>query len=428
MADVNTLKTNDSKLINAGSTPPGFSTGQIRALIGGYLGWMFDAFDFMVLALAIPFIIKEWSLPLDKAGLVSTATLFGAAFGAYIWGPISDKYGRKKVLAWCLFLFGLFTIICAFTNSFAQLLACRLISGLALGGEWVVGAALVAEYFPPENRARATSLIQSSWPIGYFLVLGIQYWLVPIYGWRVLFGAGALTFLGALYIAIFVHESPAWLKSQENVRKNAASVSAKPEATGLAYIFNRENRKNTILSSALCITVLIAYWGGGSWIPAYLANTRGFTMVKAIGYLFIYNFGGLLGYVFYGYISDKVGRKWNFYVGGFGSAIFVILFMTASTPFMVYSMGAIFGFLSLGYFGPMGAFLAEQFPTRARGLGISVCYASGRLCAAASPFLLGKLAMAYSLQIAIMWLSVFYALNGVIVYFMKETKGTQIVD
>lgn len=333
-------------------------------------------------------------------------------------------------MAWCLFLFGIFTVLCAFTNSFGTLLAFRLLSGLALGGEWVVGAAMIAEYFPAESRAKATSLIQSSWPIGYFLVLGVQYWLVPIYGWRVLFLSGGLTVFGALYIALFVKESPAWLHSQETLKQMAAAnaevTNAGVTESGLGYLFNKENIKGTVLASILCIFVLVAYWGGGSWIPAYLVNEKHFSLATSVSYLVTYNLGGLLGYVFYGYISDKFGRRWNFWIGGYGSAISVILFMTASTPFMVYSMAAIFGFFCLGYFGPMGTFLAEQFPTRVRGLGISVCYASGRLCAAAAPFVLGKIAMIYSLKVAIMLLAVVYAGGAIVTHFMKETKGTVI--
>jgi MFS family permease len=397
-----------------------------RALAGGYMGWMFDAVDFMVLSLAIPFIIIEWNLELSTAGLASTFTLFGAAFGAYIWGPLSDRFGRKPVLAICLVCFGLFTVACGFATTFTMLTVFRFISGLALGGEWVIGAALVAEYFPPEHRAKATSFIQSSWPIGYFIVLAASYWLVPIYGWRVLFYIGGLTLLGAAYIWFFVKESPVWLAVQaQKVQENKIKASeVVKEETGLKFLFNKENRKDTLLACLMCIFILVAYWGGGSWIPAYLSTEKGLSITKTISYLIVYNGMGLLGYAFYGWISDKFGRRWNFWIGGYGSAIAVIGFMTASTTLTGYIWGGIFGFLCLGYFGPMGTFLSEQFPTKVRGLGISVSYATGRLAAAAAPFVLGAIAMATSLQSAIMYLAIIYAGGAVVVHFMKETKGT----
>jgi MFS family permease len=217
-----------------------------KALTGAVLGYVFDALDFMVLALAIPLLVREWGISLASAGFISTATIFGAAFGGYIWGPLTDKLGRKKVLMVCLAWFGVFTAICGFANSYWQLAVFRFLAGLGLGGEWAIGAALVTEFFPPHQRARATSAVQSAWPVGYAIALGINAYLVPTYGWQCLFFAGALAFVAVIFIGIFVPESPAWLQAAINKEEGRESVSKTvADAASRTDLFKGGNLKTT---------------------------------------------------------------------------------------------------------------------------------------------------------------------------------------
>ena len=157
-----------------------------QALAGATFGYVFDAVDFMVLALAIPLLIKAWGISMVEAGAVATATIFGAALAGYIWGPITDKWGRKKALVACLVWFGILTFLCGFAQNYIQLLILRFLAGLGLGGEWAIGGALMTEFFPPKQRAIATSAVQSGWPIGYGFrvgrggVCGTRLWLAGL--------------------------------------------------------------------------------------------------------------------------------------------------------------------------------------------------------------------------------------------------------
>ena len=172
----------------------------------------------------------------------------------------------------------------------------------------------------------------------------------------------------------------------------------------------------------------IAYWGVGSWLPAYLSKELGLGIQKSVFYLVIYNVGGLIGYGVCGYIADKWGRKYASYVGGIGSAAAILLWMNASSPTMAYIMGAFSGFFNYGYFGTLAAFLAEQFSTKIRGSALAFTYGSGRAFAGLSPFFLGSIAQATSLRVALMVTACFYALMAGTVYFLKETKGLALKD
>ncbi|GBF33721.1 transporter [Desulfocucumis palustris] len=400
-----------------------------KALIGAVLGYIFDAQDFMVLALVIPLLVKTWGISLASAGLISTATIFGAALSGYLWGPMIDKFGRKRMLILCLVWFGVFTFFCGFATDYMQLIILRFIAGIGLGGEWVIGAALISEFFPPEQRARATSAVQSGWPLGYALALGVNAYLVPTYGWQVLFFSGILSLIAAVYIAVLVPESPAWLKAKINKTEGKESVSKTDvKAATWTDLFKGANLKTTLLAFGLCASCLVSYWGAGSWIPAYLSAERGLNVKNMSGYLMILNVGGFIGYYFYGFLADKLGRRANFIFGSLASAAVMLIWINLSSPTAILWMAGVFGFITYGYWGPLAAFVSEQFPTGVRGIGTAFAYASGRMMSALAPFLMGGIASKYSLGLALGLVSVIYAVGAIFGYFMKETRDTIIVD
>ncbi|WP_347489800.1 MFS transporter [Desulfoscipio sp. XC116] len=400
-----------------------------KALTGAILGYIFDAQDFMVLALVIPLLVKTWGISLASAGLIGTATIFGAALSGYFWGPMIDKFGRKRMLILCLIWFGVFTFLCGFATNYIQLIVLRFIAGIGLGGEWVIGAALVSEFFPPEQRARATSAVQSGWPLGYALALGVNAYFVPTYGWQILFFSGIISLIAAVYIAVLVPESPAWLKAQSNKTEGKESISkTNVKAATWTDLLKGANLKTTLLAFGLCASCLVSYWGAGSWIPAYLSTERGLNLKDMSGYLMILNVGGFIGYYFYGFLADKLGRRANFIFGSLASAVVMLIWINLNSPTAILWMAGVFGFITYGYWGPLAAFVAEQFPTGVRGIGTAFAYASGRMMSALAPFLMGGIASQYSLGLALGLVSVIYATGAIFGYFMKETKDMIIVD
>jgi MFS family permease len=398
-------------------------------LAGVIAGYVFDALDFMVLAMIIPHVIQDWGLSLVNAGLLSTATLFGAALGAYTWGPIADKFGRKYVIAACIATFSVMSFFCGLAQTWEQLMVLRFFAGVGLGGEWVIGAALVTEFFPPHQRARATTAVQMGWPIGFALAIAANYIITPLYGWRALFFFGAAGIVVTIYCLIFVPESPAWIRAKENLRKGVEGVSSTvARAVKWTEIFKGSNRRVTVLSICLCVCVLVSFWGTGTWIPAFLAQERGLDIRGLTWFLMGQQVAGMLSYVLFGYIADKVGRRASLIAGGLASTVTVILYMLAPTPGLILAAGLLWGFAMLGFWGPLPATIAEQFPTSVRGIGVSVSYATGRLASALSPFLIGGLGTKFGLAFAIGVMALFYLGVAVFGYLMKETKDTVVVD
>ena len=400
-----------------------------KALIGVVAGYVVDAIDFMVLAMALPLLIKEWEISLVSAGLLSTATLIGAAIGAYSWGPIADKFGRKYVLAICIGGFSLLTGFCGLAQNWEQLMILRFLCGCVLGGYWVVGAACVTEYFPPHQRARATAGIHMGWPVGFAIVIVANLLLTPSYGWRALFFFGGVGILVAIYVLLFVPESPAWIKAKENLKKGITGTSATvSSATKWTDIFKGSNLRVTLLSMSLCVCVLVSFWGTNTWIPAFLVQERGLDIRGLTWFLLAQQGAGIISYVVFGFIGDKIGRRANFIIGGLLSTVAVILYMMAPTAGLILAAGIFWAFAMLGFWGPLPATVAEQYPTSVRGFGLSMSYGTGRLASAVAPFLIGGLGATYGLAFAIGLMAVFYIGVSLFGFLMKETKNTVVVD
>src|ERR1051326_4465990 len=155
-----------------------------KALAGSVIGYSMDGFDQMILGFMLVAISADLSLTSTQAGSLVTATLIGAVAGGFIFGTLSDKFGRIRVLAWTILVFALFTGLCAFSRSYGYLIACRTMAGLGLGGEFGIGMALAAEAWPAAKRARVSSYVGLGWQAGVLLAALATPMLLTVIGWR----------------------------------------------------------------------------------------------------------------------------------------------------------------------------------------------------------------------------------------------------
>jgi len=402
-----------------------------KVMACSFIAYSFDIADFMAIALAIPMLIKQWNLSLPVAGMLATMTLIGSAIGAYMWGPIMDKYGRKPAYLVCMTWFTLFTVFSGFCNNTTSLYIVRLIAGMGLGGAWILGNTLVSEFFPSHMRAKATGLLQTSGSFGYgFMVLVNMYLvphLTPDQGWRALFWVAGLCFLNVIWMYFAIPESPVWLKmkiqqlsqgEKTSVAQEQHAIHAKP-----MDIFKPQYLRSTVFTALLAVSVVMAYWGAGNWIPTFLLAEKGFKLSAMNGYLLWLLGGSVLGYQFFGWLADKIGRRNSFFIGSASAAIIFFVMAYATTPDNYQVIAFLYGFITFGYWAPMGAFITENFPTQIRGTGTAFAWGCARVGAALGPISLGSLATITSLQFCI-YLMAGVALTGLIwTYFLKETKG-----
>jgi len=386
---------------------------QWRALLAAQVGWMLDAMDFLLFTFAIPPIQKEFGLsPATMGGLTSVA-LIASAIGGLAFGAIADRIGRVRALTISILVYSCATAGLATSHALWQLVAWRILVGFGMGGEWSAGSVLVAETWPAEHRGKAMGIMQSGWAIGAIIAAGVAALVLEPYGWRVLFLVGALPAAAAFFIRRGVEEPQVWRERQE-------------PAPSWTEIFGPALIRRTLLATLVASSVLLAYWGLTSWLPPFLAST-GLTLTKSAQWLMILQAGAFLGYISFGWIADRIGRRPAFTAFMIGAAICVPLFaFGARSKLTLLLIGPLVGYFGHGYFSVFGAMLAELFPTRIRATAQGFCYNFGRVASAAAPYTIGAAAATSGLAIPLASSAIFFGLGGALIWLLPETKGAEL--
>jgi MFS family permease len=390
-----------------------------RALFAAQLGWMLDAMDFLLFTFAILPIQKEFGLSSATMGGLTSVALIAGAVGGISFGTIADRIGRVRAMTFSILLYSLATAGLATSHSLWQLVAWRVLVGFGMGGEWSCGSVLVAETWPAEHRGKAMGLMQSGWAIGALFAAAISALVLGRFGWRVLFLVGALPAVAAFFIRRTVEEPPIW---RDRERSDANFF----EMFGPAFI------RRTFVATMLASSVLIAYWGLTSWLPAFLASPiekggAGLTLTKSAMWLIVLQLGAFAGYVSFGWIADRLGRRPSFTIFMIAATIVVPIFaLGARSPLMLLLLGPLVGYFGHGYFSLFGAMLAELFPTRIRGTAQGFCYNAGRVVSAAAPLTIGALAEKHGLGYGLALDAMFFAVAGLLVWLLPETRGADL--
>lgn len=390
-----------------------------KALIAAQLGWMLDAMDFLLFTFALIPIQKEFALSKQDVMLPVSAALIASAIGGIAFGRIADRVGRVRAMTISILVYSLATAGMATSQSLMQLVLWRVLVGLGMGGEWSCGSVLVAETWPAQHRAKAMGIMQSGWAIGALFAAGLSALVLERYGWRVLFLIGAAPAVAAFIIRRTVEEPPLWREQQRNPSR-------------WSEIFSAEFRRRTILATLIASSTLVAYWGVTSWLPGFLATPvseggAGLTVTKSAAWLIVLQVGAFFGYITFGWIADRIGRRPAFTLFMLAATAVVPIFaFGARSTLTLLIIGPLVGYFAHGYFSMFGAMLAELFPTRIRGSAQGFCYNTGRLASAAAPFAIGVAATRYGLGFSIAVDAVFFALAAVLIWFLPETKGTEL--
>jgi benzoate transport len=390
-----------------------------KALWGSALGYAMDGFDLLILGFMLRVISADLQLtPAQGASLV-TATLVGAVFGGLVFGMLSDRLGRVRVLTWTIVLFAVFTGLCALAQGYWDLLIYRTMAGIGLGGEFGIGMALVAEAWPASKRARASSYVGLGWQLGVLAAAIVTPLLLPVIGWRGMFAVGIFPAVAAYFIRSKLHEPEVFVANKAKDPDAAFSLRQ--------LVADKETTKTSLGVVILCSVQNFGYYGIMIWLPNYLSSRFGYSLTQSAMWTCVTIAGMALGIFLFGHIADRVGRRPAFLSYMLGAAIMVVVYSRLVDPTALLIGGAVMGFFVNGMLGGYGALISELYPTSARATAQNVFFNIGRGVAGFGPLAVGAVAAAYSFETAIALLALLYILDIVaLLLLVPERRGAEL--
>ncbi|HET6675302.1 MAG TPA: MFS transporter [Nitrospiraceae bacterium] len=421
----------------------GITRYQWLVLFVAWLGWVFDAMDATIYAIVLHPALHDLLAGSAGAGSVSdqdigwygglifSIFLVGWAIGGIFFGMVADYLGRTKTLIATILIYAVFTGLAALSQEWWHLAVYRFLTALGIGGEWAAGAAIVAETWPEQKRAKAAGILQSAWAAGFFLA-ALANLLLKDYSWRTLFLVGVLPAFVALLVRWWVKEPDRWVRAQDH-----HMPAARAGLVRLAELFTPSLRRATWVGSILAFVAVFGLWGATNWVPTLirglpdLQHENAAVHAQYVSYaVMALNVGALCGYLGFGPMADRFGRRPAFGVMCAGSFVMLpLVYLVPQSYFEVLLLLPILGFFNNGIFSGFPIYLPELYPTRVRATGAGFCFNAGRVLASASPFVTGSLVAALgSFNKAAAVIALIYLLGLAVLPFAPETKGKPLPD
>jgi SHS family lactate transporter-like MFS transporter len=383
-------------------------------VVAAYLGWTLDAFDFFLMV----FMFKDISAQLHSSmQVVSTAVLLTLGMrpiGAFLFGRLADRFGRKPALVWNILAYSALELASGFAPNMTTLLIVRALFGVAMGGEWGIGSALTMESIPPSARGFVSGLLQTGYPSGYFLASLAVYLFYDRLGWRYMFALGVLPAVIVFFIRRGVDESPAWKERQHAPSMGVLSVL-------------RRDWKLAVYGIFLMTAFNFFSHGSQDAYPGLFLkvqhhfDTRLSSLITAIS-----NIGAICGGLFFGYICERLGRRRTIIIAALIALPVLPFWAFGSTP-LILATGAFLMQVSVqGAWGVIPVHLNELSPPEIRATFPGFVYQLGNLLAAVNLNLQVAIAEAhgndYGLAMAIV-VGTFAVVITLMVAFGPERRG-----
>ena len=397
----------------------GLTSTQRNTFVACFLGWSLDAFDFFILVFCVSAIAAEFHTKVSAIAEAIFLTLAMRPIGAFLFGFLADRFGRRPALMIDIICFSVFELGSAFAPSLRSFLIMRAFFGIAMGGEWGVGAALAFETLPAKGRGFFSGLLQEGYVVGYLLAAVVYGTLFRFLGWRGMFVVGALPAFLVIYIRTKVDESPAWL--QGRVTKKQDTRVGKGI---LAY-----------LGSFLFLILLMFAFnsfshGTQDLYPTFLQKNHGFSPGTVGTIAIIYNIGALLGGITFGSWSERLGRRRAIIIAALLAIPVIPLWAYSHTAPMLALGGFLMQFMVQGAWGVIPAHLNELSPPAVRATFTGLAYQLGNLLASRNSVIQAKLTEQHfggNYAPVLAWTVVLVAtLVAVISFSGKEIKGADL--
>jgi SHS family lactate transporter-like MFS transporter len=390
-------------------TPPDHNA----AVTAGFLGWMLDAFDYFLVVFCLTAIGREFHKSDAQMALSITITLAFRPVGAFIFGLLADRYGRRLPLMLDLVFYSVVEVATGFAHSYTQFMVLRALFGIGMGGEWGVGASLAMEKVPPRLRGVLSGLLQQGYSAGNLLAAIAYLTLFEYWGWRPMFFLGGLPALLALFIRSKVKESEVWEKTKQTSWSHLGRAIA-------------GNWKIFLYITALMTMMNLASHGTQDMYPTFLERQwhfdprmrsllSGFTMV-----------GAIVGGVAVGFFSDRLGRRRAIVTAMLGAILMIPLWAFAPSIALLFAGGFLMQFMVQGAWGVIPAHLAELSPDSVRGFLPGFAYQCGVLVSSSVVWIEAIYAQRTSYNTAMALTAVTVFLGACVITLLgKERRGAE---
>jgi MFS family permease len=405
--------------------------GQRRTLLAAAMGWALDAFDAMLYSLVLALLMRDLGMSKTIAGSLGTLTLLASGIGGVLFGFLADRIGRKHALMASILTYSICSFASGLATSIAMLAVARFVLGLGMGGEWNTGATLVAESWPTEFRAKAISIVQSSWALGFAVAALVAGPVARYFGWRAVFFVGILPAVITLWIQRSVPESDMWREREQKPRGSEAAGRDVTSyvSTKFAVIFQPPYVKHTFALLLFNFCGMFAWWGLFTWLPPYLSlpveqGGRGFGVIGMTTLLVVLNLCGMFpGYASFGWVADHLGRRKAFLVYSLVAAVLIPIYAAARSQTVLLIVGTLVAFFGTGIFSGSGIMGSEIFPTAVRARALGFTYNGARTLSSVAPLVIGRVGQTKGLSWAFYLCAAGYVLAALMTTQLPETKG-----
>ena len=390
-----------------------------RIVALAFAAWIFDFYDLILYSFLLVPVARELHLTPQQSSLALGTSLLMTALGGVVFGFIGDRFGRRPTIIATVAVYGIGTALCGLSQSLAQLIVFRAVTGIGIGGGWAPGQSMVAESSPAEHRARYAAYVQTGAPLGVLLAAAAGGYLAPHLGWRLTFFISAIPALFVVAAVLkWMPESDVWQRHAQ-ARRSTFELSALYEYRAILAL--------------LFVIVLLnseAYWFNYTWMPGYLELKRGLSAAGASHLMMKMQVGGVLGYLTFGMIADRIGRRPAFCLFGILMAAGTIpptigWEIAAGTPGLITAGMFTLGF-GTGIWSGIAPMISEMLPTRIRNTALGLLLNVTRGFQFFTPLLITFLSTRLGFGAALSLGAVFATLAAALVWLLPETRGREI--
>jgi MFS family permease len=391
----------------------------LRIVALAFAAWIFDFYDLILYSFLLVPVARELHLTPAESSLALGMSLLMTALGGIIFGFLGDRFGRKPMIATTVAIYGIGTALCGFSHTLTQLILYRSITGLGMGGGWAPGQSLVAESVPADRRARYAAYVQTGAPLGVLLAAGAGGYLAPQIGWRHTFMISAIpAVLVVAAVLKWMPESDVWQRTRSGLSRGI----------DLSAILDHKR-----IFAILFVIVLLnseAYWFTYTWMPGYLELKRGLAAAAASRMMIKMQIGAVLGYLTFGLIADRIGRRPAFCAYGLlmaaGTLPSTLLWNSAVMIPGLLSLAMLTAGFGTGLWSGVAPMISEMLPTRIRNTALGLLLNVTRGFQFFTPLLITILSTRLGFGATLSLGAIFSTLAASMVYLLPETRGTSI--